>query len=1125
MALSSPKKKATLREIIPLGASASVAGSADHKHVHVKTQTVLQKLLELRSLDTTSLFEDSLDREIAQLDNPLIRWEVGRSIYSWNQEDKRKVLASDIPSDPRHLKLRSIIPGSSIEDEFDTTLSTVIDQLENEMQANTGDAPLSPIDKLVRSGEIRFAIELNFGDQGLILKPKNARIIASNELLRSYGSDCWIQVQLHSSLLFRIQWEGRSQGIGDEVWQFFHRALKFAGRIYRSALVKNDSVWFFTSPLECPRPIRVVHMIEKQLPLELNPRMKISKFNARLQLGLSTTIPSITFKPEEIRRVPDICSNSLRISKELMTDIAARLELSYLPSAIQGAYKVVKARYVGQQYAWALFDPAGLPNDFLIEVWRNDHMCSSKEEVLTFEFMIPMYQPSSARWENRECELTIPRNRTRLIMNKRCGEAVMTDGAAAISWGAALKVQTALRLRYLPAAYQARILKAKGLWYLSRDGDQKGHWIEIRTSQWKAEVMCQPHESPAFNICHVSSRARPGHLNRQSIPVLVSRNVPITAVTDLQRENFREVSDSLTSTVPERLAQTLESHGYLLSIKAERLATATNTLARKSQEEIKACWEKYSNRPHNPIEEAIELLKSGFSVRNERFIDRLVLSGRSICDRMMNFKVEVPRSVSVLVIPDPTGTLQEGEVFLQLSQFSDPKTSLPITILKSECIVSRSPCVLPTDARKVKAVFNSHLICYQDVLVCSIFGKQSLLNYLSGGDYDGDVVHVIWDDSFTKDFSNADDVKHIPQFQTYNSFFADRTKLSPTGKGSALPTMKVQDFIDLKKSRGTYTREFARAQLISLFQPVDFGRYSRMYQVCEYLRGLNDELTMKLGYVYVKCLDASKQGVFLKAEADQALKDELEHALSGSITDGVIPLPPWTAYLNLAENAENREWCESFDDAEKKYLPLNKHHPLEALASTARLERQSCLDALKSLEVDFNNTDLSAPWHSFESKVKERLIPAGRLYDFIKSNVTKSIEQYKQISKDSGGKVERLNLERAARTFWVEGKYSNALAAVEHDPYSYHFLRGKNKVGYNILRASALVAITPKKDFFPFYVVFNELCHLRATAEESRYHLKSGVRRTGHCPRVLDPEFCQAMTVKLSFLAPDMSRG
>ncbi|PLW21793.1 hypothetical protein PCANC_02922 [Puccinia coronata f. sp. avenae] len=1077
----------------------------------------------LNSEQMTSYFEESIEAGLAKLDNHLIRWEVARLIFHCSSESQHKVITSDLPSDPRHLDLRSILPWYEVEYDHDAQLLGAIDRIANEIKSDPNASAKNSIEKLVREGEVRFAIDLMAVESDLPsifdlkCKMANARLAISNELLRTYGSDCWIQFRITEDLLYQIQGSGQKRGIGNDLWQFLHRPLKFYHRIYRTALVKDDSVWFFTSPMDCPRPIHMLDMIQKQLPLGLNRRMKISKFNSRLQLGLSTTTQSVIFTPEQIRRVPDICSNSLRMSKGLMSDIAAKLGLSYVPSAIVGAHKVTKANFIGQRYTWATFDPVGLPNETLLEVWTNGHIASNYTiKYLLFQFSIPIYVKSSKRWKDQKCEIIVQRERIQIRQGKPSGEVLMTDGAAAIGWGAALGIKKILGLNYLPAAYQARILKCKGLWYLSRDVDKSGFWIEIRESQWKADVRCQSTDKIPFNICNYSTRAKAGHVNRQSIPVIVSRNVPVSVFIDRQREAFKAALDSLTTTNSTKLSQALEVHGRLMNLKSKRLVKAANVLIRKDLDDFGAAWEKYSNRPYNVMEEIVELLRSGFSTRNNRVLDRINVAGKQICDKMMNFKVEVGCSATVYVIPDPTGTLQEGEVFLRLSQFKDPVTLLPINVLTGDCVVSRSPCVLPTDARKVKAVSNSRLTCYEDVLVCSIQGDKSLLDYLSGGDYDGDVVIVIWDDAFTKNFVNADDPKYLLPKEKYDNFFAETAALAATGKGAGLPTMRVEDFCNLRSSHGTYAREFCRAQIISLFQPPDYGRYSRMYKASEYLLGISHPLTMKIGYVYTKCLDATKQGITLKPEVDHILKQEFEAAIGDLGSKDIIPSPFWTSFADLS-----KEENDGTRPQEKCYLPMNPDHVLEAIAFTSIEERKKFIVALREIEMESNDPHLSWPWLSFKARVMNTTKHAHALMGFIESNAQECYTLYKQALAQAEGRTEHVNFEAAGRFFWIEGGFENALGAVKHDKNSVLFLRGKGKIEYNVLRASALAAIAPQQDFFPFHLAFNELCHLKTVPCELNYQAQSGVKKVGHSPRAFAPEFCQAMMSRASLLPPE----
>lgn len=118
--------------------------------------------------------------------------------------------------------------------------------------------------------------------------------------------------------------------------------------------------------------------------------------------------------------------------------------------------------------------------------------------------------------------------------------------------------------------------------------------------------------------------------------MIASRNVPDSVFIDAQREAFKTVLDPLTTPDPIRLAQAMEGHGHLVCIKAKRLMTATTSCVRKELDDFGAAWEKYSNRPYNEMEEIVELLKCGFSTRNNRVLERLNIAGELICNKMVS---------------------------------------------------------------------------------------------------------------------------------------------------------------------------------------------------------------------------------------------------------------------------------------------------------------------------------------------------------------------------------------------------------------------------------------------------------------------------------------------------------
>lgn len=96
-----------------------------------------------------------------------------------------------------------------------------------------------------------------------------------------------------------------------------------------------------------------------------------------------------------------------------------------------------------------------------------------------------------------------------------------------------------------------------------------------------------------------------------------------------------------------------------------------------------------------------------------------------------------------------------------------------MAFLEGECLVYRSPCKLPTDVRKFKAVVHPALLHLRDCIVFSAHSelcRASPASFLGGGDYDGDIATVIWDPDMVGPFQNAPDhlAAQPPDFEKAN---------------------------------------------------------------------------------------------------------------------------------------------------------------------------------------------------------------------------------------------------------------------------------------------------------------------------------------------------------------------
>lgn len=177
-------------------------------------------------------------------------------------------------------------------------------------------------------------------------------------------------------------------------------------------------------------------------------------------------------------------------------------------------------------------------------------------------------------------------------------------------------------------------------------------------------------------------------------------------------------------------------------------------------------------------------------------------------------------------------------------------------------MLTRNPCKLPTDVRKLRAVEHPRLRSFTDVILCSIRGPRRLVDFLAGGDYDGDKVTVFWDPLLVHSFINSDE-----KFAT-----------EPVGLGlSFCPSgdnEKVHQFINRSESWTPSAKILVmqRYLLGALRDPSIVGKYSSMHDNAMYSLGYSNPRTIKLAYKFCKVLDGSKTG--LKIRPDTLREDE-----------------------------------------------------------------------------------------------------------------------------------------------------------------------------------------------------------------------------------------------------------
>ena len=139
----------------------------------------------------------------------------------------------------------------------------------------------------------------------------------------------------------------------------------------------------------------------------------------------------------------------------------------------------------------------------------------------------------------------------------------------------------------------------------------------------------------------------------------------------------------------------------------------------------------------------------GIDYRHDRFLCSVVEATVLGELRLLKHKARIPidKGVTLFGIMDETGYLEEGEVFVT---FDDADfISCRMSALDGlDIIVTRSPALHPGD---IQLAFNiippdfHPLRMLRNCIVFSQKGKRDLPSCLSGGDLDGDLYGIIWD--------------------------------------------------------------------------------------------------------------------------------------------------------------------------------------------------------------------------------------------------------------------------------------------------------------------------------------------------------------------------------------------
>ncbi|KAK5553706.1 hypothetical protein LTR46_008252 [Exophiala xenobiotica] len=249
---------------------------------------------------------------------------------------------------------------------------------------------------------------------------------------------------------------------------------------------------------------------------------------------------------------------------------------------------------------------------------------------------------------------------------------------------------------------------AKGM--LTLDTRLEGDQIRLRHSM----VKFSGSPSDEVEICGTNLRPLPFKLNRQIIKILEDLGVPASAFETLQEQAIQ------------RLRLSASSRSVALNFIIQNLSDCSSGLPTLLR----------------------HLGRIGVDATEDIFLREILGALLQVQLREIKYRsrILVPNALTLYGISDETGCLEEGQVFVT----SVNEETRKISYLGGRVTVTRSPALHPGDVQVVDAVApppDSPLWDLRNCIVFSQKGSRDLPSMLSGGDLDGDLYNIIYDEA------------------------------------------------------------------------------------------------------------------------------------------------------------------------------------------------------------------------------------------------------------------------------------------------------------------------------------------------------------------------------------------
>ncbi|CAI9108920.1 OLC1v1008628C2 [Oldenlandia corymbosa var. corymbosa] len=289
-----------------------------------------------------------------------------------------------------------------------------------------------------------------------------------------------------------------------------------------------------------------------------------------------------------------------------------------------------------------------------------------------------------------------------------------SDGIGKISQAFARQVAQKCGLNHTPSAFQIRYGGYKGVLAVDRNSFRK---ISVRDSMHKFES-----KNRMLNVTKWNE-AMPCYLNREIVTLLSTLGIEDQPFLELQDNQLQQLDKMLTNR-----------------------DDAVDILASMGIKESKSI--------------VVKMLLHGYEPCMEPYLSMMLQSYREnqLSDLRGRCRLFVPKGRILLGCLDETGILSYGQIYVRITltkaeQLGGEKkfriTDDGTAIVTGKVVVTKNPCLHPGDVRVLEAVYEVALE-EKGLFDCVIFpqkGDRPHPSECSGGDLDGDLYFVSWDES------------------------------------------------------------------------------------------------------------------------------------------------------------------------------------------------------------------------------------------------------------------------------------------------------------------------------------------------------------------------------------------